>query len=168
MLIATATANMPKSIQNRSMISTIHVCTDLSLVESSTTTPVLWVCPIVDSWSSLPYVYSQVNWYCYYYEPKCYVWTHTSTYGNCGAVLGDLYAVEKNGGARFRCPGYFINHLVISIPGPHRWLRKFFQTQNGASPLRLCQQPPYCLTVCIVRLCITLAHATHPTHYMIT
>ena len=145
MLIATATANMPVSIQNRSMISTIPVCTDLSLVESSTTTQVLWVCPIVDSWSSLPHVYSQVNWDCYDYEPKCYVWTHTSTYGNCGAVLGDLYAVEKIGGARFRCPGYFINHLVISIPGPHRWLRKFFQTQNGASPLRLCQQPPYCV-----------------------
>ena len=121
----------------------------------------LWVCPIRDSWSSLPHVYSQVNWDCYDYEPKCYVWTHTSTYGNCGAVLGDLYTVEKIGGARFRCPGYFINHLVISIPGPHRWLRKFFQTQNGASPLRLCQQPPYC----VYR--VYRATMCHSTHYVI-
>ena len=73
----------------------------------------------------LPLLLSRIR----YVNPYKYLW-HTR------AVFGDLYSVEKIGGLRFRCPGYFINHLVISIPGPPSDFKKNISTQNGASPVR--------------------------------
>ena len=52
-------------------------------------------------------------------------------YGYTRAVLGDLYSVAKIGGLRFRCHGYFINHLVISIPPTHFKSEKNISNQNG-------------------------------------
>jgi len=57
-------------------------------------------------------------------------------YGYTRAVLGDLYSVAKIGGLRFRCPGYFINHLVISIPPTHFKTKKFII------------KPEWCVTLC--------------------
>ena len=113
-LIATALANMPVIIHTMSIIWD-SIWLWVRLLRS------MW-----RWWSLLPYVYAQVNTNCHYYYPECHVETHTSTYGHTRAVFGDLYSVEKIGGLRFRCPGYFINHLVIPIPGPPSPTQKKF------------------------------------------
>jgi len=83
----------------------------------------------------LPYIYSQVESNQHYYAyGEC--GTHMGIYGYTRAVLGDLYSVVKIGGLRFRCPGYFINHLVISIPPTHFKTKKFII------------KPEWCVTLC--------------------
>ena len=83
----------------------------------------------------LPYIYSQVESNQHYYA-YCECGTHMGIYGYTRAVLGDLYSVVKIGGLRFRCPGYFINHLVISIPPTHFKTKKFII------------KPEWCVTLC--------------------
>ena len=86
-------------------------------------------------------------------------------YGYTRAVLGDLYSVVKIGGLRFRCPGYFINHLVISIPPTHFKTKKFII------------KPEWCVTLCdcayshstasavsAVLCCAVLCDCAYPTH----
>ena len=83
----------------------------------------------------LPYIYSQKESNQHYYAyGEC--GTHMGIYGYTRAVLGDLYSVAKIGGLRFRCPGYFINHLVISIPPTHFKTKKFIF------------KPEWCVTLC--------------------
>ena len=90
-----------------------------------------------------------------YWNAYKYLW-HTR------AVFGDLYSVEKTGGLRFRCPGYFINHLVISIPPTH-----FKSEKNISNPewFISCSNRVLSPWLCLPCLpCITLAHSTHSTH----
>lgn len=81
------------------------------------------------SWSLLPYVYAQINADSDHYEPKCYVWTHTSTYGCEGRFWGTCIQWQKMGRTKFRCPWYFINHLVILYHQPTGPSQKNFSCQ---------------------------------------
>ena len=145
--------------------SVMSMANSMFIIQLLISTPILLLVLLWHStwwWESLlPYVYAQINGYCYYHYPEYDVWTHTSTYGYTRAVFGDLYSVAVLGWLYFRCPGYFITHLVISIPPTHFKTKKNISTQNGVWPARLCCQPSTASTVCIVRLCATLSHATH-------
>ena len=100
-----------------------------------------------------------------YWNAYKYLW-HTR------AVFGDLYSVEKTGGLRFRCPGYFINHLVISIPPTH-----FKSEKNISNPewFSTCATVPTATLLCLLCLmclpcdCVprwltlpTLSYSVHP------
>ena len=126
------------------------------------------------SWSLLPYVYAQINADSDHYEPKCYVWTHTSTYGCVGRFWGTCIQWQKMGRTKFRCPWYFINHLVILYHQPTGDSENFFKVRM-VHHLFDCAVSPrlpnrvYRATVHHAgpRLPILLTVA-YPTHYMIT
>ena len=119
-------------------------------------TPIL---PLVLLWHStwwslslLPYVYAQINGYCHYYYPECYIETHTSTYGTHGRFLETYTVWKKLAVLDFVALGilsttWWFLHLAPPVT------QNFFQTQNDPPPVRTVCSALDCLTVstvCIV------------------
>ena len=151
--IAIALTNMPV------MIHTISIIWDsIWLVVLLWHSTWLW-------WSLLPYVYAQINGYCHYYYPECYIETHTSTYGTHGRFLETctvwLFWVDYN----FVALGILSTTWWFLYPRPISNQKKIFQTQNGVSPVRLCLQPLYCF-YCVRRVTVhtlpTLSRSVPP------
>ena len=78
--------------------SVMSVAMSMFIIQLLISTPILLVVLLWHStwwsWSLLPYVYAQINGYCHYYYPECYIETHTSTYGTQGRFL-ETYTVWK-------------------------------------------------------------------------
>ena len=115
--IAIALKNMPVMIHTISIISA----------------PILPVVLLLHStwWSLslLPYVYAQINWYCHYYYPECYVRTHTSTYGTHGRFLETYTVWEKTAVLDFVALGILSPTWWFLYLAPHRQPRKIFSVK---------------------------------------
>ena len=113
------------------------------------------------SWSLLPYVYAQINADSDHYEPKCYVWTHTSTYGCVGRFWGTCIQWQKMGRTKFRCPWYFINHLVILYHQPTGDSENFFKLRMVCHLFDCAVSPWLCPPCDCVPRWPTLTHLAH-------
>ena len=80
-------------------------------------------------WSLLPYVYAQINGYCHYYYPECYIKTHTSTYGTHGRFLETCIVWEKLAVLDFVALGILSPTWWFLYLAPPRQPRKIFSVK---------------------------------------